>query len=385
MRPGTRAPRCARPVSISLLCAALVLGGPSARAAGPSDDPLRTASFNDVVHVVLHAGDTIYVGGAFTQATDSSGTHVRRHVAAVDATTGRVLAWSPDTDGTVWSMAVVGSAVYLGGAFSAVDGATRQRLAKVSATTGAVAGDFAHRVGGTVYAMTVHGGGLYVGGSFSRVDGQSRSRLAKFDLANETLVPGWAPRPNRTVLALAGSDGRIFVGGRFDSLNGRSGSGFLAAVDARTGEVATGFDPSIRYSVQDLALTDEAVYAAADGPGGHLRAFDLRGTDVWDLAADGGVRSVAVLDDVLYFGGHFDNVCRSARIGATGGCDAGTLSRRKLAAVSIGGDLLPWAPQANSALGVLTVDTWPTRVAVGGAFTRLKSGQFLQPHFAVFG
>ena len=350
--------------------------------------PQSTASFNDVVRAVVYAGDTIYVGGQFTTATDSTGTHRRNHVAAIDASTGRLRAWAPGADGAVWSIAVAGGDVYLGGTFTRVGDRPRRRLAKVAAGSGAVAGDFVHRVNRNVRTMTVANGSLYIGGQFGTVDGLPRGRLAAFTLAGGRLRTDWTPSANGTVFGLeAGPGDRVYAGGTFSRIDGRSGSGFAAALASGTGQVMSAFDPAISYAVRDLEVAGDVVYAAADGPGGHLRAFRSDGGDIFDLAADGGFQAVTELGGTIYFGGHFDNVCRAARAGSSGSCQAGLVNRRKVGAVSPAGGLLAWAPQANSSLGVLTIDgaAAPERIAVGGAFTRFSGRQIVQPHFAQFG
>lgn len=376
--------RLTQVVSVLALTVSMVLAGSPGAWALPANAPQSTASFNDVVRAVVYAGDTIYVGGGFTSATDSTGVHVRNHVAALDSTTGRLLPWNPGADAAVWSLAVAGGNVYLGGDFSTVGGAARRRLAKVSATTGAVAGSFVHTANRNVRAMAVLGGSLYVGGAFTSLDGQARGRLAGFDLASGALLGAWEPQADSTVFTLAGDVGRIYVGGKFTDVDGQASSGFLTAVSPDTAAPVTGFTPSISYAVHDLAVTDTVVYAAADGPGGHLRAFELNGDNRWDLPTDGGVQAVTELGGTVYFGGHFDQVCSAARSG-TGSCQAGLVSRRKLGAATANGNLTAWAPQGNSSLGVTALDSAaaPERIAVGGAFTQFAR-KFTQPHFAQF-
>jgi hypothetical protein len=69
-------------------------------------------------------GETIYVAGYF-QTVDGV---TRRHVAAIDADTGNVIApWGPNgtnngTNGSVTALAVSGNTVYVGGRFSAANG-----------------------------------------------------------------------------------------------------------------------------------------------------------------------------------------------------------------------------------------------------------------------
>lgn len=372
----------------ALLSAGLMVCLASPALAVVSAEPRDAATFNDVVRTVVFDGDTIYVGGLFTTATDSSGSTTRNHVAAVDATTGQLLDWNPNADGIVRAIAVAGDAVYLGGDFSQVGGVNRRRLAKVSAAgAGAVAGDYVHTASRRVSAMTVLDGSLYVGGQFGTIDGRARTRLAAFDLASEDLRDNWTPSANAAVLTLAGDVGRVYAGGRFTGVNGRSSAAFLAAVNPSDGGLDSGFDPSISYPVFDVEASGAAVYAAADGPGGHVRAFEQSGGDnLWDLPTDGGVQAVTEVGGTVYFGGHFDNACQAAR-SSPGSCRAGLVSRRKFAAADPTGDLLAWAPQGNSSLGVVALDSRssPEQVAAGGAFTRFQGGQFVRPHFALFG
>ncbi len=79
----------------------------------------------------------------------------------------------------------------------------------------------------------------------------------------------------------------------------------------------------MNYPVLDVVVTRTTIFAAADGPGGHLRALDLDGTSRWNVTADGAVQALTLLGGVLYAGGHFDHVCVSAATGPQGQCLAG--------------------------------------------------------------
>jgi hypothetical protein len=60
------------------------------------------------------------------------------------------------------------------------------------------------------------------------------------------------------------------------------------------------------------------------------------------------------------------------------------VSRVKLAATNLDGDLLPWAPQGNGVRGVLTLvaNTQAGVVIAGGEFTTLEGTS--QKRFAIF-
>jgi hypothetical protein len=371
-----------------LMAAPLAALAPAAASTTLSSSPLATARVDGTVRSVVESGGLVYIGGTFSSATDSSGTVTRNNAAAFDAGTGQLTAWNPDTNGEVDSLAVSGSTVYLGGNFTAVGGRSRMRLAAVDSNTGAVSSAFVHSAGAAVRSLSLSSDGsqLYAGGGFATVDGSPRAYLAAFTLSSGVLNGSWKPAASGPVRTVSAQPGRVYVGGNFITLNGSTAHGYLAAVSPSTGATDDTFKANIKYLVNALSITSTAVYAAADGPGGHLRAFTLGGANLWNVTADGAFNAVTVLNGDIFAGGHFDNICTTARTGINGSCLDGQAVRHKLASVSTAGTLTGWAPQANSAAGVFAMDSNPAKynVAVGGAFTTFDSGSVTQPHIAVF-
>src|SRR4029077_10845954 len=78
------------------------------------------------VRAIAFAHGVIYIGGQFSAvrppgtAVGSGRSVARSNVAALDATTGAPLNWHPRVGGTVYSLAVSGSRVYLCGAVTSV-------------------------------------------------------------------------------------------------------------------------------------------------------------------------------------------------------------------------------------------------------------------------
>ncbi len=181
---------------------------------------------------------------------------------------------------------------------------------------------------------------------------------------------------------------RLLHRGRADR-SGRSRRclAYLGAVNPSSGALDGTFTARIRYLVNDVAVTTDAVYAAANGPGGHLRAFSLGGADRWNLTSDGAFQAVTVLSGEIYAGGHFDYICSTTRAGTNGTCLDGRLTRHKLMSATSNATVTSWAPQADSAYGVGALDSSPGygTVAAGGAFTTFKGRTITQPRFALFG
>ncbi|MGH3471559.1 MAG: hypothetical protein ACRDPG_05890 [Nocardioidaceae bacterium] len=352
-----------------------------------TNTPDQTAWFNGVVRVVVYDGGTIYVGGDFTAAVQNGNTITRNHVAAIDAATGSVLPWNPNTNGNVLAITYTPSGVYLGGVFGTVGGARHTRIARVSLASGAVDSTFQHSANRAVRALTSDGSTVYAGGNFTSIDGASRAQLAAFNDASGSLSSTWLPVANGIVRALDASNGVVYVGGEFSTMDGLSRGRYLAAVNPTTGALQPGFNSPLGYRVMAVAATTSQIYAAADGPGGNLLATSLDGTLQWLLTTDGGFQAVTVLGDTVYAGGHFGNACTTSRTGLHGTCLDGKVSRKKLLAVSSSGQLLPWAPQANSSLGAHSLSANPQtgQIAAGGEWTTLNSGKIYQPYFALFG
>ena len=122
------------------------------------------ASVNGLVRTLAVTNTTVYAGGSFT----TSGGNARPNIAAFSATTGSTLTWNPIPNAPVYSMAVVGSKLAIGGMFTKVNGAGAYGLAFVSTGSGTlstfaatsvvkVAGKF-----GAIDAITTDGSSIYV-------------------------------------------------------------------------------------------------------------------------------------------------------------------------------------------------------------------------------
>ena len=93
--------------------------------------------------------------------------------------------------GRVQALARSGNTLFIGGDFDAVHGQPRSNLAAVDATTGALL-PFSPLLDQVVDKLALEGGALYVAGVFRAVSGQPRSGLASFDATTGALLP-WAP------------------------------------------------------------------------------------------------------------------------------------------------------------------------------------------------
>lgn len=372
---------------VASLAAAVILTAappsPAAAAVVPvSAAPAPSVGFDGLVYASATIGSTVYLGGSFRNALVDGRPAVRKHLAAVDARTGRLLPWAPRADGTVLALAISGSSLYLSGKFKTVGGQQRAGLASVDLSTGAV-GPLRHAVKGEGTALAAGGGRLYLGGSISSVDGHPVRNLVAFRLSDGMVDTSFRVRADGQVRALFATTSRLYVGGSFKRLNDADRTARLAALHLSDGQIDTGFQPRTPFAAMALAVTGGNVYAGLAGPGGRVAAYRTTGDLMWSSVTDGDVQALTALRGVIYAGGHFNEACPVPSRTDTSWCPSTLRTQPKLAALNAGtGHLLDWNPRSNGRWGVLALSVGAGSVAVGGEFTAFNGAA--RPHFALF-
>ena len=132
------------------------------------------------INVMKQCGNTVFVGGNFSQVTQGGTTYTRNGLFSFSATAPYTLtSWSPNVNGTVQGMAIDGancSDVYIGGSFSEVGSTSAENLAEVSASTGAIDTAFGHDANGEIDTMAVFGSHILAGGAFTDINGSSADK-----------------------------------------------------------------------------------------------------------------------------------------------------------------------------------------------------------------
>jgi hypothetical protein len=178
--------------AVAVTVGATVVAGGTAGDAATTDSVSATPaswtpylnSSDSTIEQLVPAGSTMYAVGEFSSIKNSAGrSFARNNVFAFNMTNGAVSSWVANANGAVYSAAVSadGLWVYLGGSFSSVNGVSVSRLAKVSASTGAVDRTFNARANGAVRALVLRGSHLLVGGLFTSIGGVSRTAMASLN------------------------------------------------------------------------------------------------------------------------------------------------------------------------------------------------------------
>jgi chitodextrinase len=182
---------------------------------------------------------------------------------------------------------------------------------------------------GIVRTVLVVGDTVYAGGEFTQVRGPggspvvNRARLAAWDARTGELRTGFSADASARVQTLASDGTRLFVGGDFTTIKGVSRVR-LASVDLTTGNVNTGFAAGATSRVWSLAASGGRLFVAGSfgtlggQPRSRIAAVSTTTGAVdptFNPSADNTILAVAVSPDggTVYAGGDFFNIGGGAR------------------------------------------------------------------------
>jgi len=225
-------------------------------------DSFNPNANNIVYAITVQADGKILVGGDFNGA-NSIGGQTRNRIARLDATTGLADSFNPDAGGgglftpSVFAITLqTDGKILVGGQFTTIGGSSRAYIARLDPTTG-VADSFAPIaapfLGGYVRAIAVQPDSkILVGGVFSTIGGQSRNCIARLD-AVTGLADSFNPNADNAVLVIAlQPDGKVLIGGDFGNVGGMTT--FIARLDPVTGAPETTFNPVFSERVVAIAV-----------------------------------------------------------------------------------------------------------------------------------
>jgi hypothetical protein len=226
-------------------------------------DILPTPQTNGTVYSVAIVGNVVYVGGQFTSArpfgSPAGANEVpRKNLLAFDLATGALLPWTPDVQGTPFT----GTADFC-----------------TTTAAGQTVCDTVFRI-----RSSADGSRIYVGGDFTSINGVPRYRVAAFDTATGNLVGTFHPAVSSRVRGLAVTADRVYIGGAFTSVDS-SARQHITAVDL-TGKAIAGFSASSDADVWAMAPAVDGSRVVVGGRFGKLSGTGRNGLGTV-MAADG--------------------------------------------------------------------------------------------------
>jgi hypothetical protein len=215
---------------------------------------------NNVVNVLAVVGDEVFVGGWFTEAGGVSANRVARFNRQTDTWSSLGTGSSNGVSSTVFALAVVGNAVFVGGSFTSAGGVSANNVARFNTQTNTwstLGTGSSNGVNGYVSALAVVGNEVFVGGNFTSAGGVSANYVARFNTQTNTwssLGTGSSNGVSSTVNALAVVGNEVVAGGVFTSAGGVSAN-----------RVARYFPPTTNPSVTHTISADALYFFLPTG------------------------------------------------------------------------------------------------------------------------
>ncbi len=359
------------------------------------------------VRSVAVVGSTVFMGGDFTQAANPDRTPVSRSwILAFDKATGVIrTGWAPQLDGMVHSIvpAADGQSIYVGGAFSSINGVRQPKVARLRVSDGAVM-TFKPAVDATVTTMALIGDRLWLGGVFKNIQGRAL-RVAAVDAQTAVI-------DDRMNIPVTGThhgvgDGRIWrlepspdgrhllIGGSFSAVGGQP-RGQIAKLDIAadgtptlspwsTTRYAPTCASSVNDSLRDISYSPDGSYFVV-GTSGGLPPNDnstlCDTTARWEESSTAGaqptwvnptggdsVYSVEVSGAAVYIGGHFR---WSNNVNGRDSKQAGAVDREGIAALDpVTGVPLSWNPGRDRGQAVWQMLSTPDGLYVASDTDRI--------------
>ncbi|GAA1120130.1 hypothetical protein GCM10009582_16650 [Arthrobacter flavus] len=343
-----------------------------------------------IVFSIAEVGDTIVLGGSFTQVQASAGGPVltRNGVVAFNKNNGQIsTGFAPQFNSTVRSVvaAADGQSVYIGGQFGTLNGASTPKVVRLALSNGARVTAFnAGNINAVVHDMKLSGNRLFIGGEFTAVRGQARAALAELDPVSGAL------RAN-TNIVFAGThlggttfvhkfdvtpDGQtMVVTGNFTSMDGldRVQVGMIdlstptaTVADWQTNRWKPNCFSVFAYYLNDLDISPDGSYFVLGSMGGYgsgpptlcdtVSRWEIadRGAAVnpiWvDYSGGDSVYALEATGETVYFGGHHRWMNNPFRGDAAG---QGAVEREGIGALSaLSGLPMQWDPGRDRGRGV---------------------------------
>lgn len=369
-RRAVRRALCALPLTLVATATAL-----PARAAVVDDTPAVSWQVNGPVYATAVVGDTVYVGGRFTEIVSSTGdTKPRGRLAAFSISTGKPLDWNPKADGVVWALEATSSAVWAGGEFTSVDGRKADHIVRLAAKNGEVDKRFDAGVNNTVRALKIGNGMLYVGGTFTKVGKLCQKYLTKMNPVSGAVPKGFDPRLEDMVRDIAvppaGHGNDVYVAGNFYQVNGKD-QRKIALINGANGDLKPiAFEKPATTRALDISPDGSVLFGGIGGDINSAVAWSTEtGKRLWRHRVVGDVHEVTYYQGTVWTGfaeGALDNAKARVQV-----LDATT------------GEADPaFAPAVNSLWGVRTIAVSGAGVVVAGNFWKVNGAP--QKYLAIF-
>ncbi len=423
-------------VAVAVLGGVLALLAPGSGVAGATQPvPGHTSLVPDVprtntpritsgeIFDLEYIGDRVYVVGSFSSLRNNAGGNTttvnQRYVAAFSLTTGLIdTGFRPTFDGGVNEIEASpdGTKLYVVGRFNNVNGIRKRKVASINPVTGATVTGFTANADAAGTSVEATNTTVYIGGQFTRINNTSRVGMAAVNPTTGALTSfrndlsgGIGVNGLLTVqaLVLSPDESKLLVvhTGRRIAGQDRYGVGIIDTASATLTPWRTNlwqdnlqFVGGIQRIYAGAISPDGSYFVVSSGSGGDRPpindtavafSLDTTATDAqprWVSRLFDSVYSVAISEQAVYLGGHFNFVeSTTARDPWPGLDDVGYGLGQGLAGYALGDDIvtrehiaaidpvygkaMEWNPGSNSFEGNKAMLLHPRGLITGGDAT----------------
>lgn len=297
---------------------------------------------NGYINDIAYIGNRVFIAGTFTSIRNNTATNTTSYnqarLASYNIDTGLVDAnFRPTFDDLVNEVepSPDGTKLFVVGRFNTVNGVTKRKIVSLNPTTGATVAGFTANANSEGTAVEASNTTVYVGGRFSTVNGVTREGLVAVNASTGQVVNsfvnnlsgGIAPngelRVQQLVLSHDGNTLLVVHTGR--QINGQDRYA-IGLIDTRTNLLLPWrtrlWDDNLQFvgGIQRIRSgdisPDDQYFVVTSGSGGDRPpisdtavAFPLAGGDhvepLWISRCFDSIYSVAITEDAVYIGGHF--------------------------------------------------------------------------------
>ncbi|MBU1115654.1 MAG: T9SS type A sorting domain-containing protein [Bacteroidetes bacterium] len=267
---------------------------------------------NPIVYTIAITGSDIYIGGNFTSINSTT----VNKIAKLNISDGsRNSSWDANANNNVKKLLISTSYLFVIGDFTTIGGQSRSKIAKLNTTDGNAETWNANQ-NSSVYdmALSSDGGALYVGGTFTSIGGESRTRLAKIGVINPLVDATWQPYPNHDVYSIAVTSSAVYVGGNFTNISSSQGVDVyrFAKLNTSNGDAVSTWLPTPNTYSNAIAISGDDIYAGGSfsSAGGKFQSYIARINNTtgkldenWSPIGVGVVYTIDLGTTYIYLGG----------------------------------------------------------------------------------
>jgi hypothetical protein len=323
------------------------------------------------VYAIAINGSNIAYGGAFTY----SNIKFRQYLALINGSSGAALPWNPLPDSYVWDIAYNYNKLFVAGQFSSVNSASHVGAVGFNLNNGSLL-SWNPQLNSTGYAIKADSNNVYIGGNFSQSGSTARINAVSVAAANAALN-SWNPGPNYngsggTVYTIAQNGSNIFLGGTFTFCKGAARN-YVAKIDSATGLVNATWNPGTNGYVYSITGNGNTIFIG----GSYSQLAGTTRNSLGSVNASTG--ALTTFDPVVQTGGSAGTVNALAVDPATSILYVGgsfnsvkANTRNNLASLSTSGSgaLQSWNPNAGNTVQALAING--STIYIGGLFTTLN-------------